>query len=77
MTPEHLDEIRARMKDSTTKWNILLAQSDRANLLAYIETLEARLAAQVPINAYHATCPSCGAAVDVIPGEGTVLRGEA
>lgn len=66
MTPEQLDEIRARMQDSTTKWNSLLAQDDRSSLLSYVEELEAQLATQPRPPA----CPSCGAAMTGSPTRG-------
>lgn len=39
MDADRLRQIRERAADSTLKWNILLAQSDRDVLLAYADAL--------------------------------------
>lgn len=71
MTDADLKLIRDHMADSTLRWNVLVLQADLSRLLAEVDRL--RAAPPVPVNAFHAECPSCGVGVDVVPPPGTTV----
>lgn len=50
MTDKEINQIKAIMEDPKDRWNILIAQSDRARLLAEVKRLRKRLS----------TCAFCG-----------------
>ena len=58
MTPDHIEKIEFRINDSLLKWNIMLAQADRINLLRAVKELQAKLT----------TCTFCGGEVSVDGG---------
>ena len=53
MTPDHIEKIEFRINDSLLKWNIMIAQADRINLLREVKELQAKLT----------SCTFCGGEV--------------
>jgi uncharacterized protein (UPF0212 family) len=48
--------------------NVLSAMEEYANQFKHLPSVQ-----PIPVNCMHATCPECGANVDVIPANGTAI----
>lgn len=71
MSPETLTAIQGRTLNRQDRWNILLAQQDIRDLLAYVEELQAHVEALIGVSA-DADGKMMAEGVDQSPNESRV-----